>query len=55
MAASAIYLFKLFLLSRKQVTKSLSLLRTFQNVLRRRSKLYLRSCHDHGHIIYDQA
>ena len=40
MAVSAIYFFKLFLLSGKQVRKSIGQLRKFQNVLQRIFKLF---------------
>ena len=55
MFASANYFFKLFLLSRKQVRKSIGLLRKSQNVLPKSSKLYIRPHHDRSHILYDQA
>ena len=55
MAASTIYFFKLFLMSRKRVRETVGLLRKFQNVLPRTFKLFLRPHHDHDHIIYDQV
>ena len=55
MSASATYIFKLFLLSRKQLRKLVGLLRQFQNVLPKSSKLDMRPRHGPGHIIYDQA
>ena len=55
MAASAIYFFKLFLMSRKRVRKLVGLVRKFQNVLPRTFKLFVNPHHDHGHIIYGQA
>ena len=55
MTASAIYFFKIFLLSCKQIRKSVGPLRKFQNVLPRTFKLFVRPHHDHGHIIYDQT
>ena len=54
-AASPIHFFKLFLLSRKQVRKSVSLLWKFKKVLPRTFKLFVKPYHDRGHIIYDQA
>ena len=46
-AASTIYFFNLFVLSCKRVSKTVGLLRKFQNVLPRASK-FLRSHLDHG-------
>ena len=45
----------LFLMSRKQVRKSVGLLWKSQNVLSKSSRLLIRPHHDHGHIIYGQA
>ena len=39
-------------MSRKQVRKSIGLLRKSQNALPETSKLFIRPYHDHGHIIY---
>ena len=55
MVPSAIYFFNLFLLSCKRVSKTVGLLRKFQNVLPRTSKLFIRSHFDHGDIIRGQA
>ena len=55
MAASAIRFFQLFLLPRKQVRKSVGLLRNSPNALPKTSKLSIRPNHDYGYIIYDQA
>ena len=45
---------QIFLLSRKQVRKSVDSLRKSQNVLPKTFKLLIRPHHDHGHI-YDQT
>ena len=50
-SSSAIYFFKLFLLSRKRVRKTIGLLRKFQNILAKASKLFLRPHLDHGDIV----
>ena len=55
MAALAIYFSKQFLLSRKQLRKSIGLLRKYQNVLPKSSKLFIRPHHGHGHFIYDHS
>ena len=55
MTASAIYFLKVFLLSRKQIRKSVGPVRKLQNVLPRTFKLLVRPHYDHDHIIYDQA
>ena len=47
--------FKLFLLSCKQVRKSVGLLRKFQNVLPRPFNLFVRPHYDHGDVIHDQT
>lgn len=54
MAANAIYFFKLFPLSRKQVRTPVGSLRKFENLLPRTFKLFDRPYHDHLHITYDQ-
>ena len=54
MAANAIYFFKLFPLSRKQVRTPVGSLRKFENLLPRTFKLFDRLYHDHLHITYDQ-
>ena len=54
MATSTIYFFKLYLLSRKLVRKSVGPLWKSKNGLARTFKLFVRPHHDHGHIIYDQ-
>ena len=53
MVASAIYFFKLYLLSPKQVRKSIGPLRRSQNVLPRPFKLCVRPYYDHGHVMHD--
>ena len=55
MASSTIYFFNIFLLSRKGVRKTVGLLRKFQNVLPKTSKLLLRPHLHHDVIIHDQA
>ena len=55
MAASAIYLFNLFLLSCKRLSKTVGLLWRFLNVLTRTSKLFVRTHRDHCDIIHDQV
>ena len=55
MAASAIYFFKLFLLSSKQVRKSVGLLQRSKNVIQKTSKLIIRPHHDHCQITCEQA
>ena len=55
MAASAIYFFNLFLLSCKRISKTVGLIRKFQSVSLRNSKLFIRTYLDHGDIIHDQV
>ena len=55
MTSSAICFFNLFLLSCKQVSKTIRLLQKFQSVFPRTSKLFIRHHLDHGDIIHDQA
>ena len=49
-AAFAIYFLKLYLLSRKQVKKSVGLLRKSHNVLPKTFKLFIRPHHDQGNV-----
>ena len=55
MAAPTIYFFKLHLLSRKHVRKSVGPLHQFRNTLPRTFGLFVRPYNDHGHIINDQV
>ena len=55
MDASAIYLFNLFLLFCKGVSKTVGLLLKFPNILPRTSKLFVRPHLDHCDIIHDKA
>ena len=56
MAAFAIYLFNLFLLSGNRVSNTVvGPLREFRNVLQRTSKLFVRPHLDHRVIINDQV
>ena len=55
MATTTIYFFNLFLLSVKRVSKATGLLRDFQNVLPRTSKLFIKPHLNHGDVIHDQS
>ena len=55
MAASAICFFKLFLMSLKQVRKSVGPLRKFENDSPRTFKFFVRLHYDDVRIIIDQA
>ena len=50
-----IYIFNLFLLSCKRVSKTVGVLRKFPNVFSRTSKLFIRTHLDHRDIIHDQV
>ena len=54
MAASTIYLFNLFLLSCKRISKTVGLLRKFLNVFPRTSKLFVRTHLNLRDIIHDE-
>ena len=55
MAASVIYLFNLFFLPCKRVSKTVGVLQKFSNVFPRASKLFVRTHLDHRDIIHDQV
>ena len=54
MVASRTYFFKLLILFRKGVRKTVDLLWKFQNNKPRTPKLFVRTHLDHGDITYDQ-